>query len=114
MLAVMIDMDRLFLKIAVITGIDIHEFLRIAVYQGEPAALHLHHHPVAFFESMRHIRHGKADRLDLTRLERNWFFPTLPEPSSHHLPMHQHLVPSHRVSLRNLPPLPFYRLIAIG
>ena len=48
-----------FLKVLVTTGVDVHHLLWIAVNQREPTALNLYHDPVAFFERVGDIIHGK-------------------------------------------------------
>jgi pimeloyl-ACP methyl ester carboxylesterase len=45
-------------KIAFFCVVDIEELLWISVNQGKPAALHLHHDPMPFFENVRNIIKG--------------------------------------------------------
>nr|GFD14148.1 hypothetical protein [Tanacetum cinerariifolium] len=37
-----------------------HVGLRVAVHEGEPGALDLHHEAVAFFEGMQHVLHSEG------------------------------------------------------
>src|ERR1700748_173278 len=91
--------DGLLLEVTVIGGINVHEFLRIAIHQWEPGALYLDHQPVSFFEGMGYIRDGEFYRFDLTGFERGWFFEALTESAAHDLAVDEHLVAAHRVGL---------------
>ena len=52
---VVIDPDSGFLKIIIITLVNIYEFLWVPVGYGEPTALHLYHQLMSFFKSMGNI-----------------------------------------------------------
>src|SRR5579872_230573 len=44
--------------------------LRVAVHQGEPGALDLHHDAVALAEGVIYVRHGEVDLCHFARLQR--------------------------------------------
>src|ERR1700748_508541 len=52
---VVIDADRLFLKVRSAGCRYVHKGLGITVYQGEPAALHLYHDTMSFLKGMRYF-----------------------------------------------------------
>ena len=56
---------RLF-KVAVLSFHDILEDLRIAVDQGEPGALYLHHNAVPFFKGVQYVLQLKINRAYFT------------------------------------------------
>ena len=66
MLRIVVNMDGRFPEILIIAMVDIREYLWVPVNQREPAALHLYHHFMSFFEGMRNVR--DAERLLRPRL----------------------------------------------
>ena len=89
--------DGRFSEVLIPRFIDIHELLRVTVHQREPAALHLDHKLMAFFESMCDIRQGELYLLRFIRLKGYRRFKTLPELPSHDLSTNQHLVATHGI-----------------
>src|SRR6185369_5514233 len=93
----MINANPGLLKIFVAAGIDIGKFLRVAVGEGEPAALDLYHDPVSLFESMRQVGHRKFYRFSFFRFEGYWLFKTVSEFTPEYITTHEHLIATERV-----------------
>src|ERR1035437_10003061 len=93
----MINLYIAFDKVLIVTGIDIDELLGVAISEREPAALNLHHQPVAFFKSMSHVWDSKMDGFDFSRFE--WFrrFKTFTKSSPHDFCVYEHFVPPHGI-----------------
>ena len=72
--------------------VDIGKSLRIHVEERKPAALNLNHDPVAFLETVVHMRQSEAYPGDLTWLKGLRFFIAVPVFTPEDIPAHQHLV----------------------
>src|ERR1035437_3535605 len=84
-----------FAEIRLAGGVDVHKGLGIAVYQGEPGALHLNHDTVSAAESMQNVRHSELNLADLARFE--WFrlLEAVPELAAENVAPHKLLITSH-------------------
>jgi hypothetical protein len=73
----------------------LHKLLRITIGQREPAALNLHHDPVALAEGVGDIGQIENDAIGFSGFERNRFFKTLPELAAERLAPNQSLIRAH-------------------
>src|SRR2546421_3125394 len=71
---------------------DIHKALWIAIDQGKPRALNLHHYPMLPAESVTHVWHGKFYFRDLARLERFRLLKAIAEFAPKHISPHKLLI----------------------
>src|SRR5262245_10101665 len=85
------------LKIAVIAGLDIHEFLWVAVCQRKPAALNLYHDAMPFYKSMRHIGQLEFHAFCFIGFECFGCRIAVPVTATHDLSTHQHLITTHGI-----------------
>ena len=92
----MVNPDSCFLKIILITFVNINKFLRISVDQWEPAALYLYHKLMTFLEFVCYIRDTETNFCYFTRDK--WFriLKAVPVLASHHFPSDEHLVATQR------------------
>ncbi len=75
--------------------VDIAEFLRVAIHQRKPTALHLHHNPVASAKGVTNVRHGPIDARSLSGAKWLRLFVTIAELAPHWLAAHELLIATH-------------------
>ena len=80
--------------------INFHEFLRVAVHQREPRALHLHHDAVATAEAVKNPRKLVFHFVRLAGLKRHRILKTLSEFPAKGLSTNKLLVAAHAHTLR--------------
>src|SRR5687768_12872983 len=93
----MMNTDGCLLKITVITFIDIHKFLRVAVCQREPTALHLDHNAVSFLKSMRNIGQFEFYSFYFIGFKCYGCGKTIAKTAAHDFTAHQKLVTAHGI-----------------
>ena len=84
------------LKSLFITIVNIRESLGIAIKQGKPAALNLHHDLVPLYKCMQDIVHCKPDLCFLIWNKRLRRFQAVSEFSAYDITSYKHLVATHR------------------
>ena len=77
--------------------VDVHEHLGIAVHEGEPGALELHHDAVALLEGVEDVVHGPGHAGGLAGGEGRGVFEAVAELAAHDLAAHQLLVAAHGI-----------------
>src|SRR5579862_5635604 len=105
----MVDPDGRLVKVIIVAGGDIREYLRIPVYQREPAALYLHHDPVAFFECMVNFIELEFDLGSFSRHKRLRLLIAVPEFTAEYFGT-DHALESHHI----LPPGIIGRLVIVA
>src|SRR5438093_9748443 len=74
---------------------DVHEGLRVAVHEGKPRTLHLHHDAMVAAEGVTDVGHGEFDLRYPARLERFRLFETVSEFAAEDVATHELLVAAH-------------------
>ena len=77
--------------------VDVDEFLGIAVDEGKPGALDVHHDPVPLPEAVIFIPEIIGDAGDLSGNKELWMLKAVPIFSPEHIRSHQHLKISGRI-----------------
>ena len=91
------NIDCGLLKHALITGIDVAEGLRIAIYKREPAGLNLNHQTMTWQEAMGYIWHRIGNACHLAWLKGLGIGKTLTEFAAHHLATDEQLITSYHI-----------------
>src|SRR3954468_2649750 len=101
----MINANSRLPEITIITLVNIHELLWVAVGQWEPAALDLDHQAMPFFERMRHIRQFKFYLLDLIGFKCFRYTKAFAKTATHNFTTYQHLITTHGYCTTSIAPL---------
>src|SRR5689334_17943653 len=95
MSSIMIYSDGGFLKVRFGSLGNFHEFLRVEVNNGKPAALNLHHDLMAFLEEMGHLVQVEMNLLNSIGYKRLRRFITIPKLTPKYLCAHHSLKARH-------------------